>query len=101
MKTKKLKPEDQELLEAFEAGNFQSDLKDERRNQLAKMAEETIKKDKRINIRISSRDLEALQRRAIEEGLPYQSLVSSVLHKYVSGGLKDITANKSLQRTSR
>jgi predicted DNA binding CopG/RHH family protein len=101
MKTKKLNPEDQELLEAFEAGNFQSDLKDERRNQLAKMAEETIKKDKRINIRISSRDLEALQRRAIEEGLPYQSLVSSVLHKYVSGGLKDITANKSLQRTSR
>jgi predicted DNA binding CopG/RHH family protein len=101
MKTKKLNPEDQELLEAFEAGNFQSDLKDERRNQLAKMSEETIKKDKRINIRISSRDLEALQRRAIEEGLPYQSLVSSVLHKYVSGGLKDITANKSLQRTSR
>jgi predicted DNA binding CopG/RHH family protein len=101
MKTKKLNPEDQELLEAFEAGNFKSDLKDERRNQLAKMAEETIKKDKRINIRISSRDLEALQRRAIEEGLPYQSLVSSVLHKYVSGGLKDITANKSLQRTSR
>ncbi len=101
MKNKKLNPEDQEMLEAFEAGNFQSDLKDERRTQLAKMAEEVIKKDKRINIRISSRDLEALQRRAIEEGLPYQSLVSSVLHKYVSGGLKDITANKSLQRTSR
>lgn len=102
MKNKKLNPdEDQEILEAFEAGQFQSDLKDERRTQLAKMAEEVIKKDKRINIRISSRDLEALQRRAIEEGLPYQSLVSSVLHKYVSGGLKDITANKSLQRTSR
>ena len=38
--------------------------------------------------------LEALQRRALEEGLPYQSLVSSVLNKYVSGGLKDISANK-------
>ena len=101
MKNKKLNPEDQEMLEAFEAGQFQSDLKDERRTQLVKMAEDVIKKDKRINIRISSRDLEALQRRAIEEGLPYQSLVSSVLHKYVSGGLKDITANKSLQRTSR
>ena len=101
MKNKKLNPEDQEMLEAFEAGKFQSDLKDERRTQLAKMAEAVIKKDKRINIRISSRDLEALQRRAIEEGLPYQSLVSSVLHKYVSGGLKDITANKSLQRTNR
>ena len=44
---------------------------------------------------------EALQRRALEEGLPYQSLVSSVLHKYVSGGLKDITAQKAISRTNR
>lgn len=101
MRNKKLNPEDQELIEAFEAGEFESDLKDGRQTQLAQLAEETIKKDKRINIRISSRDLEALQRRAIEEGLPYQSLVSSVLHKYVSGGLKDISANKALQRTGR
>jgi predicted DNA binding CopG/RHH family protein len=101
MKNKKLNPDDQEILEAFEAGEFESDFNEERRTQLAKLAEETIRKDKRINIRISSRDLEALQRRAIEEGLPYQSLVSSVLHKYVSGGFKDISANKALQRTSR
>jgi len=101
MKNKKLNPEDQEMLDAFESGELKSDLQDERRTQLAKLAEETIKKDKRINIRISSRDLEALQRRALEEGLPYQSLVSSVLHKYVSGGFKDISANKALQRTSR
>ena len=98
MNKKKLKREDQELLEAFEAGEFESDLKNERRAQLAKLADEAIRKDKRINIRISSRDLEALQRRAIEEGLPYQSLVSSVLHKYVSGGFKDILAKKALQR---
>jgi predicted DNA binding CopG/RHH family protein len=101
MKKRKLNPEDQEMLEAFEAGEFESDLKDERRTQLAQLAQETIRKDKRINIRISSRDLEALQRRAIEEGLPYQSLVSSVLHKYVSGSFKDISADKALQRTSR
>lgn len=100
MRSKKINREDQELLEAFEAGEFKSDLKNDRRTQLAQLAEATIKKDKRINIRISSHDLEALQRRAIEEGLPYQSLVSSVLHKYVSGGLKDIAANKTLQRTS-
>ncbi len=101
MSNKKLDREELELLEAFEAGEFKSVLKEERLTQLAKFAEETIKKDKRINIRISSRDLEALQRRALEEGLPYQSLVSSVLHKYVSGGLKDISANKALRRTSR
>ena len=101
MSKRKLNREDQELLNAFEADEFKSDLTEERRTQLSKLAEATIRKDKRINIRISSRDLEALQRRAIEEGLPYQSLVSSVLHKYVSGGLKDITANKAQQRASR
>lgn len=101
MSNRKLNREDQELLESFEAGEFESDLNDERRAQLAKAAADTFKKEKRINIRISSRDLEALQRRAMEEGLPYQTLVSSVLHKYVSGGLKDIAANKALQRTSR
>lgn len=99
MSKTKLDREEQELLEAYEAGELESDLDDERREHLAKAAEDSFKKDKRINIRISSRDLEALQRRALEEGLPYQSLVSSVLHKYVSGGLKDISANKSGHRS--
>lgn len=89
----KLETEEQDLLETYEAGEFESDLDADRREYVAKAAEEAFKKDKRINIRISSRDLEALRRRALEEGLPYQSLVSSVLHKYVSGGLKDMTAN--------
>lgn len=96
----KLDQEEQKLLEAYESGEFKSDLNDERREYLARMAEEAFKKDRRINIRISSRDLEALQRRALEEGLPYQSLISSILHKYVSGGLRDISANKSGRRTS-
>ncbi len=95
----KLDPEEQELLESYESGDFESDLDADRREYLTKSAQETLKKDKRINIRISSRDLEALQRRALEEGLPYQTLVSSVLHKYISGGLKDISASKSGQRT--
>jgi predicted DNA binding CopG/RHH family protein len=58
------------------------------------VAEASAKKDKRINIRISSRDLSAIQRRALEEGVPYQTLVASILHKYVSGSLYDATANK-------
>lgn len=62
MKNNKLTLEDQEMLEPFEAGEFQSDFKDERRTQLAKLAEATIKKDRHINIRMSSRDLAALQR---------------------------------------
>lgn len=43
-----------------------------------------MRKDARINIRLSNADLEMLKRRAAEEGLPYQSLIASVLHKYVS-----------------
>jgi predicted DNA binding CopG/RHH family protein len=46
-----------------------------------------LTKDKRINIRLSSTDLELLKRKASEEGLPYQTLISSVLHKYVVGRL--------------
>jgi predicted DNA binding CopG/RHH family protein len=101
MSKAKLDQEEQELLDAFEAGEFESALTEERKNLLALSAEETFKKDKRINIRISSRDLAALQRRALEEGLPYQSLIASVLHKYISGSLQDLTANKALRRTNR
>jgi predicted DNA binding CopG/RHH family protein len=101
MSKAKLDQKEQELLDAFEAGEFESVLTEERKKLLALSAEETFKKDKRINIRISSRDLAALQRRALEEGLPYQSLIASILRKYVSGSLQDLTANKALQRTDR
>ncbi|MDN5872379.1 MAG: hypothetical protein L0H73_16905 [Nitrococcus sp.] len=90
----KLDVEEKEILRNFAAGELKSVLTPQRRKQLAKAAEETFKKDKRINIRLSSRDLEAIQRRALEEGIPYQTLVSSILHKYVSGCLHDVTANK-------
>tara|TARA_Y100001934_G_scaffold257317_1_gene326349 strand:+ start:394 stop:672 length:279 start_codon:yes stop_codon:yes gene_type:complete len=52
---------------------------------LQEAARNTLNKDKRINIRISARDLDALQRRANRFGMPYQTLISSVLHRYVSG----------------
>ena len=101
MSEPKLSKEEKEILKAFEAGEFKSVLTPRRKKALQAAAEDTFKKDKRINIRISSRDLESLQRRALEEGIPYQTLVSSVLHKYVSGGLHDIMANKAFQRTQK
>ncbi len=52
----------------------------------------TFKKDRRINIRISSKDLNALQKRALREGIPYQTLVASVLHKFVSGQFREVDA---------
>lgn len=53
------------------------------------MAENHVRKDQRMNIRISQRDLERIKSKAMEEGIPYQTLVTSVLHKYVSGKLKE------------
>ena len=52
-------------------------------------ARNTFRKDARVNIRISSKDLEALRKRAVEEGIPYQTLIASILHKYASGRLKE------------
>ena len=48
-----------------------------------------LQKDRRLNIRISTKDLEAIQKRALEEGLPYQTLIASLLHKYASGRLRE------------
>jgi predicted DNA binding CopG/RHH family protein len=92
----KLSEEENEILNAFEANALKSVLTPKRKKYLQSIAEETFRKDKRINIRISNRDLALLQRRALEEGIPYQTLVSSILHKYVSGGLHDVMANKKL-----
>ena len=55
--------------------------------QSVRAARHTLKKDRRVNIRISQVDLEGIQTKALEEGLPYQTLISSVLHKYVAGSL--------------
>lgn len=96
MKKVQLDKEEQEILEAYESGEFQSDLTPERKSFIEESAAQTFKKDKRINIRISGRDLAAIQRRALEEGMPYQTLVASILHKYVSGSLYDVTANKDI-----
>ena len=85
---KKLDPEEQELLEAFDSGaltqvaHVDSELKRHK-----EYATATFQKDARINIRISSKDLRLIQKRALSEGLPYQTLISSLLHKYVEGRL--------------
>ncbi|MBX2809750.1 MAG: hypothetical protein KTR20_14085 [Cellvibrionaceae bacterium] len=97
MSQDKLSQEEKALLDAVEAGQFESLLTESRQQALEAIANNTFKKDKRINIRISNRDLTAIQSRAAEEGIPYQTLVSSILHKYLSGSLQDLTANKPMQ----
>ena len=86
--THNLSNEEKELLSSYEADEWQP--VDHRENEMPKYqqyASATFKKDKRVNIRISTKNLEALQKKALEEGIPYQTLISSVLHKYINGRL--------------
>ena len=82
---------EKELLDSVEKGEWQSvpDLSEERKR-LSAYAAATFRKDRRVNVRISGKDLEALQKKALEEGLPYQTLISSLIHKYVSGRLQGV-----------
>jgi len=82
---------DKEIMESVEKGEWNSVPNfDQLKQKLMKAASETALKDYRINVRISKRDVEALKTKALEEGIPYQTLVTSVLHKYVTGTLKEV-----------
>ena len=92
----KLDAYEKEILEAFESGKLKKSKGEKQQiKRHSAAAEATFKKDARINIRLSSRDLRALQARALMEGMPYQTFVSSILHKFVSGKLVDKSANES------
>lgn len=80
---------EQQLLEDMEQGALQSVATSALLQDLGQSARATGQKDQRINIRLSSGDLQAIRTRALQEGIPYQTLISSVLHKYVSGTLQE------------
>ena len=91
MKKTLLDREEQQILKAFEQGELKrTGNASKEKNALEKAARNTFLKDKRINIRISSRDLERLQKRAAKEGIPYQTYISGSLHKLVTGRLKEV-----------
>jgi len=82
--------EEKELLNSIENDEWKSVRnKKELMDKLQNAAKSTMLKDQRMNIRIAKKDLEGLKTKALEEGIPYQTLVSSVLHKYVIGKLID------------
>jgi len=89
MGRKKMDKEEKEILDSFEKDEWESVKNKSTVTKYQAIAKATLKKDKRINIRISERDLELLQERALREGIPYQTLMSSVLHKYVTGVLSE------------
>jgi len=89
----KLDANEKDLLDFVEGGEWKSAGGGKReRTRYTCYAKATFRKDRRLNIRLSSKDLEAIQKRALAEGLPYQTLIASLLHKYAAGRLKgDLT----------
>jgi predicted DNA binding CopG/RHH family protein len=86
----KIDADEKELLESVDRGEWKSAGGGKReRTRFSRYARGTFKKDRRLNIRLSSKDLEAIQKRALAEGLPYQTLIASLLHKYAAGRLKE------------
>ena len=76
---------ERKVLESFEKGRLRSIATKDELARLKAAARATAIKDRRVNIRLSSIDLSGIQVKAMQEGVPYQTLIASVLHKYVSG----------------
>ena len=82
--------EEKNILDSYDRGEWRSVKKPKEEIRiLGAYAHSTLQKDKRINIRMSSKDLDQVQVIAVQEGVPYQTLISSIIHKYVSGSLID------------
>jgi predicted DNA binding CopG/RHH family protein len=83
-----LDKEEEKILNSFEAGEWKSvGLSKNIKDNYQKAATNSLTKNKRINIRLNQIDLESIQKKAFEEGLPYQTLISSLIHKFVTGRL--------------
>ena len=82
-----LDKDEMELAKSLENEEWISDLTKKQKRQYEEYARYSLSKRKRINIRMSERDLKKIQAKAIEEGIPYQSLISMLIHKYNEGKL--------------
>ena len=82
--------DEKEILGSVERGEWRpAGTRERDQGRYSRYAKATFRKDRRLNIRISTKNLEAIKKRALEEGLPYQTLISSLLHKYASGRLRE------------
>ena len=89
MQMPKIDAEELEILNAFEQGQLKSIANKAELAKFKSAARATAIKDRRVNIRLSSGDLSDIQVKALEEGVPYQTLIASILHKYVTGRLAE------------
>lgn len=82
--------EENQISEAYDRGELKLETpSSELLEMLASAGENTFKKDKRINIRLSSHDLIGIQRKAVQKGIPYQALISGLIHQYVEGDIHE------------
>ena len=95
----KLDAYEREVLDAYEKGKLKSIATKGELAKLKAAARATAIKDRRVNIRLSSIDLGDIQVKALEEGVPYQTLIASVLHKYVTGRLSEKSQRITLNPT--
>ncbi len=83
-----LDEEEKELMESIDRDEWKSGNNLEQQKQKAmEAARNTLKKNRRINLRLSEKDYRQIQIKAVEEGMPYQTLISSIVHKYLNGSL--------------
>ena len=97
---------EKQILSAFEAGKLKSTVtSDASLRRYREYARATLTKNRRVNIRLSTQDLSEIQTRAAEEGVPYQTLIASVLHKFVTGRFAEkpsrLTTRSSRRGTKR
>ncbi len=86
----KLSTEEKDILVSVESGDWRSIRDKEKESERYQVyARDTFRNDRRVNIRLAGRDLEAIQKRAMTEGIPCQTLIASILHKYAAGRLVD------------
>jgi predicted DNA binding CopG/RHH family protein len=97
-KTRYVDKEEMDLAKSLEAEEWVSDLTKKEKKEFEEYARNSLTKQKRINIRMTERDLKRIQAKAIEEGVPYQSLISMLIHKYNEGKVSIQEWNHGLQR---
>ncbi len=86
--TMKLDKEEKEILEAYDKGKMKFSVPSKsEKAKIKSMAERTFRKDRRVTIRLYDHDLKGIQKKAMEKGMPYQTLISGMIHQYVEGDL--------------
>ena len=86
----KLNREEKEIISAYERGLIKTTTPSKKElKEVKSMAENTFRKDRRITIRLYEHDFKGIQKKAMEMGIPYQTLISAMIHRYIEGELVD------------